>query len=223
MSEPTASPTRRAARPTIVTAIVLVVAVAAAVLLLTSSGQRGADPAVAADPGADPGADPALGDPDAPVVMVEYSDFACPFCGQFARDTKPELIRRYIDRGILYYVWRDAPMLGEPSRQAALAGRAAHAQGGFWAFHDALFAADQPALTPESLRAVAGEIGLDVDAFAADLAGEVHESDVERGLAEAFELGLTGTPSFTINGEIVIGAQPLEVFVEAIEAAHEQA
>jgi hypothetical protein len=85
----------------------------------------------------------ALGDVDAPVVMVNYSEFQCPFCGKFARDTEPELIEQYVEDGTLRIEWRDFPYLGPESTRAAPAGRAAAAQGRFWDFHDALFA-DQP-------------------------------------------------------------------------------
>ncbi len=211
------SATSRTPSPALLTALVLLAAgVVVALLLAAGSGE---------DAGATgaPGDDPTLGDPDAPVVIVEYSDFGCPYCGAFARDTKPAIVERYVDEGLVHYVWRDLPFQGEPSRQAAMAGREAHAQGRFWEFHEALFAEQQAGLSAERLRSLAGEAGLDGDAFEEAMASEAHAETVEASLAEGQELGLTGTPAFTINGEVLIGAQPLEVFVEAIDAALEAA
>lgn len=211
------STTSRTPSPALLTAGVLLAAGIVVALLLAAGG---GEDAVAT--GA-PGDDPALGDPDAPVVVVEYSDFGCPYCGAFARDTKPAIAERYIDEGLVHYVWRDLPYQGEPSRQAAMAGREAHAQGRFWEFHEGLFADQQAGLSADRLRSLADEAGLDLDAFEEAMASEAHAETVEASLAEGQELGLTGTPAFTINGEVLIGAQPLEVFVEAIDAALEAA
>ncbi|MFO8075041.1 MAG: DsbA family protein [Actinomycetota bacterium] len=215
-----ANPTRSSSRtpsPALLTVGVLLVAGVVVALLLAAGGDGDA---VATDT---PGEDPTLGDSDAPVVVVEYSDFGCPYCGAFARDTKPVIEERYIDEGVVRYVWRDLPYQGEPSRQAAMAGREAHAQGRFWEFHDALFAEQEAGLSADRLRSVAADVGLDLDAFEEAMAAEAHAEAVEASLAEGQELGLTGTPAFTINGEVLIGAQPLEVFTEAIDAAAEQA
>ena len=207
------SATSRTPNPALLTVGVLLAAgIVVALLLTAGSGED----AVATGAQGD---DPSLGDPDAPVVVVEYSDFGCPYCGAFARDTKPALVERYVDEGLVHYVWRDLPFQGEPSRQAAMAGREAHAQGRFWEFHEALFAEQQAGLSADRLRSLADEAGLDGAAFEEAMAAEVHAGTVEASLAEGQELGLTGTPAFTINGEVLIGAQPLEVFVEAIDAA----
>src|SRR5699024_10940926 len=85
----------------------------------------------------------AMGDVDAPVVLIEYSDFQCPFCGKFARDIAPEIVDKYVEEGIVRIEWRDFPYLGDDSWKGAKAGRAAAAQDKFWQFHDALYA-DQP-------------------------------------------------------------------------------
>ena len=71
----------------------------------------------------------ALGKPDAPVVMINYAELRCPFCAKFSRDIEPELIKRYVDAGVLRLEWRDFPIFGEESLEAAKAGRAAAAQG----------------------------------------------------------------------------------------------
>lgn len=81
----------------------------------------------------------AVGRADAPVVMIEYSDFQCAFCGQFARKTEPELLRSYVDKGLLRIEWRNFSVFGEESEQAALAGWAAGQQKKFWEFHDVAY------------------------------------------------------------------------------------
>lgn len=165
----------------------------------------------------------AIGDPDAPVVMLEWADFLCPFCGIIALETEPELIARYVDTGVLRIEWRDLPLQGEGALLAAVASRAAAAQGGFWEMHEALFTAelrDNPQrATPTALIDLAGSIGLDQAAFAEALTDEtlltaaIEEAQIGRGL------GMTGTPTFLVNGRPLVGAQPLEAFDEAIRTA----
>jgi protein-disulfide isomerase len=169
----------------------------------------------------------AMGDVDAPVVMVNYSDFQCPFCGKFARDTEPVLIERYVDEGTLRIEWRDFPYLGPESETAARAGWAAGAQDKFWAFHDAMYADQQPPnsgkLTPAYLTGIAEKVGLDVARFRKDMASKEASSAVQRDFAEGQRIGVTGTPAFLVNGMPVMGAQPTDVFVELIEQAEAQA
>jgi protein-disulfide isomerase len=163
----------------------------------------------------------ALGDVDAPVVMIEWSDFQCPFCGRFARETKPELIDRYVEEGVLRIEWRDLPVLGEESFTAALAGRAAAEQGAFWELHDAIYAEDRGRnageLDREPLIAMAADLGLDVERFEADLDDPALAEAVQADLQLGQSLGITGTPTFLINGHLVVGAQPTEMFAGAIE------
>ncbi len=169
----------------------------------------------------------AVGDVDAPVVMVSYSEFQCPFCGKFARDTEPELVERFVEDGTLRIEWRDFPYLGPESTAAARAGRAAAAQDGFWEFHDAMYADQQPPnsgrLTPDYLVEVAEGAGLDPARFREDMRSKATEAAVQRDFEEGQSIGVTGTPAFLVNGQPVMGAQPTEVFVELIEQAAQQA
>ncbi len=169
----------------------------------------------------------ALGKPDAPVVMIAYSDFQCPFCGKFARDTEPELIRKYVDTGILRIEWRDFPYLGPESMTAALAARAAGEQGKFWQFHDELYrtpgAPNSGRLTEEYLVGVATKINLDVAKFRADLGSPTVKGGVQRDFDEGQNIGVTGTPAFLVNGKPIIGAQPTAQFEQAIEQAAKSA
>ncbi|MFK5633921.1 MULTISPECIES: DsbA family protein [unclassified Ornithinimicrobium] len=168
----------------------------------------------------------AVGDVDAPVVIVNYSEFQCPFCGKFARDTAPAL-QEYVDDGTLRIEWRDFPYLGPESMTAALAGRAAAAQGEFWAFHDAMFADQQPPnsgrLTEDHLVGIAETVGLDTEQFVEDLSDGAAREAVEADFAEGQAIGVTGTPAFLVNGRPIIGAQPTEVFLQAVEQAADEA
>lgn len=169
----------------------------------------------------------ALGEADAPVVMVAYSEFQCPFCGKFARDTEPTLVEKYVEDGTLRIEWRDFPYLGEESNVAARGGRAAAAQDKFWEFEEAMYADQLPPnsgnLDEDYLVSVAEDIGLDVEKFRDDLDSAKHEAAVQQDFAEGQAIGVTGTPAFVINGVPVIGAQPTEVFEQTIEEAAEKA
>jgi len=121
-----------------------------------------------------PGDPLALGNPSAPVVIVEWGDFQCPFCGAFARDTEPPLLAQYVDAGKARLEWRDFAYLGPESTAAAVAARAAGRQGKFWAYHDALYAQQHAentgALSSGYLVGLARRLGLDPGRFQTDLA-----------------------------------------------------
>jgi protein-disulfide isomerase len=169
----------------------------------------------------------AMGAVDAPVVLIEWADFQCRFCAVFARQTEPELVERYVADGILRIEWRDYPILGEESLTAALGGRAAAAQGAFWEYHAAVFAEDRAVesgeLTADGLVTIAGELGLDTQRFEADLDDPALFAGVQRDWQEGQQLGITSTPVFLVDGHPVLGAQPLEVFTELIDAAASEA
>lgn len=174
---------------------------------------------------AEPTDDPtSLGAASAPVVMVAYSEFQCPFCGKFANETLPVLIEQYVDTGVVRIEWRDLPYLGEESFRAARAARAAAEQDAFWAYHDVLFADQVPKpnsghVTDDYLIGIAIDLGLDVDKFEADYEAGVGEDAIRLDLDAGTRAGVNGTPAFFVNGTPIIGAQPLEAFVQTIEAA----
>lgn len=174
-----------------------------------------------------PGDPMALGKVDAPVVMLAYSEFQCPFCGKFARDTEPTLVQRYVDAGTLRIEWRDFPYLGPESRTAAEAGRAAAAQGRFWEFHDAMYAHQLPPnsgrLDAEYVAGVAKRLGLDLGRFRADMRSAATKRAIAADFAQGQSIGVTGTPAFVINGVPIIGAQPTSVFEKTIEKAAREA
>ncbi|MBE0010999.1 MULTISPECIES: DsbA family protein [unclassified Arthrobacter] len=165
----------------------------------------------------------ALGAIDAPVVLVEYADYRCPFCGVFSRETLPALVDEYVASGELRIEWRDLPVFGAESHDAAVAGRAAGEQDKFWEFNEAVFAAAPErghiSLPREELIRIAEEVGVaDLAAFTADLDSEALEQAVQADAEEAAALGATGTPLFLVNDIPISGAQPLEVFEQTIDA-----
>ena len=166
---------------------------------------------------------PSLGSADAPVVMIEYGDFQCTFCGRFAREVEPELRDRYVESGTLRMEWRDFPYLGRGSVDAALAARAAQEQGKFWEYHDVLYRNQSGGFPREKLVELARESGLDAQRFESDLASGEYERAVAEDFQEGQQIGISGTPTFVINGEVLAGAQPLEVFEDAIERAKREA
>lgn len=187
--------------------------------------QRGADGQKPIEVGVDD--DPALGEEDAPVVIIEFSDFQCPFCKRFAEQTFPQLKRDYIDTGKVRFVFRDFPILRiHPNAGlAALAAECADEQGSFWEMHDLLFArqAEWAGSAQEQVRslfeAYGRELGLEEEAFAQCLATERYGEEILKDLREGVEAGVGGTPAFFINGEKLEGAWPYEKFREVIERA----
>ncbi|NYF98330.1 DsbA family protein [Janibacter cremeus] len=165
----------------------------------------------------------AMGDVDAPVVLIEYSDYRCPFCGAFARDTMPVLIEDYIDSGKLRFEWRDFPVFGDESLKGAMAARAAGEQDKYWQYHDAMYQ-DAPQrghldITDEKVMAWAKEADVpDLDQFEQDLDDPQLREKVEADAREAStQVGATGTPTFVIGDQKIVGAQPTDAFRDIID------
>jgi len=159
--------------------------------------------------------EPARGPADAPVTIVGYSDFECPYCAR-GHKTMHELRERYGNK--LRLVFRNFPLSFHASaRKAAEAALCAHAQGKFWEMHDKLFASND-ALAVEQLKGYAGDLGLDRASFDDCLDGGAKGSEVEEQIAVAEKLGIKGTPAFFVNGIAMMGAMPLEEFVQVIDA-----
>lgn len=157
--------------------------------------------------------DRSRGPADAPVVIIEFSDFECPFCRQ-ATATINALLARY--PGQIRFVYKDFPLPTHPyAFKAAEAGHCAHDQDKFWEYHDKLFAT-QDALDVESLKIHAGELGLDMDAFATCLDDAQHAEAVNAEMSTGRSYGASSTPTLFINGRPVFGAMPLNVFDEIV-------
>ena len=131
-------------------------------------------------------------------------------------------MERYVENGTVRYEWRDFAYLGQESVNAALAARAAQEQGRFWEYHDVLYenqgSVNSGAFSDEALVSFAEEVGLDTEQFEAALTSGRYESVVQSDLREAQNAGIQGTPSFTINGQRIVGPQPLNAFEQLIEA-----
>jgi protein-disulfide isomerase len=159
--------------------------------------------------------DPSLGPASAPVTLVEFSDFQCPFC-QRVSPTLKQVKETYGDK--VRVVWKDFP-LTQIHPQAFKASEAAHCaadQGKFWEFHDRLFA-NQQALQPADLKKHAADLGLDGAAFATCLDSSKYGERVRDGVAQGSRLGVNSTPTIYINGRVLSGAQPYEAFVAIID------
>jgi protein-disulfide isomerase len=168
----------------------------------------------------DPEHDHVRGPADAPVTLVEYGDFECPYCGQ-AESAIRELLS---DFGDVRYVWRNLPLTDvHPQAQiAAEAAEAAGAQGAFWEMHDTLLS-HQDELQPNDLLRYAGELGLDVDRFHDDLRSHEHAGRIAEDVDSADLSGVTGTPSFFVNGHRHVGAYDLANLSAAVRAARGRA
>jgi protein-disulfide isomerase len=168
----------------------------------------------------------AYGPVDAPVTLVVYNDFQCPFCAVWAKDTEPTMME-YADAGDLRIEWRDINAFGPVSVRAAQAAFAAGQQDAYVEYHHALFedGEKRPAdeLTDEALIALAGELGLDVERFSADLDSPEVAAGVQANVDEAAAIGVYSTPAFLVGGTPILGAQPTEVFVQAYEEARAKA
>jgi protein-disulfide isomerase len=172
-----------------------------------------------------------LGSADAPVTIIEFTDLQCPYCALFARDTWPRLRKEYVDTGKVRFATRDLPLrFHDFALPAAVAARCAGAQGKYWQYREALFAA-QSTLGSEPYDALAASLGLDAPRFAACRADPATLESVKADAALAAANGITGTPTFVIGrvvageftGEVVAGAEPFEAFAPRIEALLKEA
>jgi protein-disulfide isomerase len=159
--------------------------------------------------------DPSLGSAKAPVTIVEFSDFQCPFCLR-AAPTLKQLRTAYGDKVRL--VWKDFPLtqIHPEAFKAGEAGHCAAEQGKFWEYHDKLFS-NQQALQPDDLKKYAASLGMDADKFNACLDTSKHAEVVRGGVAQGTMLGVNSTPTVFVNGRRVSGAQPYEVFAAVVD------
>jgi protein-disulfide isomerase len=159
------------------------------------------------------------GGSQAPLTLIEFSDFRCSFCRKFWQDTLPTIDKKYIKTGKLRFIYRHLAILGAPSMAAAQAAECAGAQGKFWEYHDKLFsrAGSPMAFSDASLKSYAKELKLKSGDFNQCLDSGKFRSKVEGESGVAAYLGIRGTPAFLINGQLLVGAQPFEVFESVFE------
>lgn len=158
--------------------------------------------------------DPYIGNDDAKVVIVEFSDFNCQYCKRFHDETLQPLLEAYEDD--IQFVYRDFAILGPSSVDSAVAAECANEQGAFWEYHDMLFE-NQGAFSDDDLIGYAEQLELDTDAFSACLEDPEFINEVRRDSAAAQQVGARGTPAFLVNGQFVSGAQPFEAFAAIID------
>ena len=166
----------------------------------------------------------AIGDVDAPVVLVEWADMRCPYCALVATQTLPEVITKYVDTGKVRIEFRDVSFFGEQSTDAAVALRAAAEQGRFQQFLDTVFAAapdkGHADLPRTRLVELAKDAGVpDLAKFEADLSREDLHAAVAASTTTAQQLGVQSVPFFVVNGTAFAGAQPMATFTEVLDQA----
>lgn len=168
-------------------------------------------------------ADPlAIGDVDAPVTMVVFSDYQCPFCASWSDETLPVMME-YVDDDLLRIEWRDLNVFGPESERASKAAFAAALQDKFWEYHDELFAngdiREPSGLSEDALVELAADLELDTEQFSDDM----HSDEVAETILEnqrlGTDLGAYSTPAFVLGGEPLMGAQPTAVFIDAVDDA----
>lgn len=175
--------------------------------------------------------DPSLGRADAPVVLVEFSDYQCPYCARHSLNTMPRIKKEYVDTGRIRYVFKDMPLpFHKDARKAAEAAHCAGEKGKYWEMHDLIFK-NQRKLSVDDLKGYGASLGLKKAAFNKCLDDGRYAEDVKNDLKAAQAAGLRGTPSFIVGkmnkddmvaGRVIRGAQPYEAFKAAIDAMLEK-
>src|SRR5436309_2509191 len=176
----------------------------------------------------DIGKQPFKGAANAKVAIIEFSDFQCPFCGRYDKDTYPQIAKEYIDTGKVKYIWRDYPLdFHQNAEKAAEAAHCAGEQGKFWEMHDRLFA-NQQNIAAADLPKHAQALGINVSLFQQCLDSGRFAAEIKKDIADAGNVGISGTPSFLIgivqpNGSVtvtrkLVGAKPYSDFKSAIDS-----
>jgi len=165
--------------------------------------------------------DAVKGDKDAPVTIIEFSDYECPYCKRYVDNTLSQITEKYIKTGKVKYIFRDFPLgFHKSARPAGIAAECFRKQTddeGYWDFHDKLFENNRE-MTAENLKAWAVEMGADGGKFDTCMADPAMAKELDDDMAEGSKYGVRGTPAFFINGINLSGAQPFAKFEEIIEA-----
>ncbi len=174
--------------------------------------------------------DAVLGDPDAPVTIIEFSDFQCPFCRKFWADAYPQIKEEYIDTGKVKFVYRDFPLtsihpMAEASAMAAECVQEAGGDEAYYEYQDKMYGEQMildggavrstVSYTNDDLKKWAKDIGYDIDDCLDD---QKFKSEVQKDLQDGSAAGVRGTPAFFINGQLLSGAQPFSAFKQVIDA-----
>ena len=165
-----------------------------------------------------------MGDKNAPVKIIEYADFQCPFCRQYWQETEPQIIKTYIATGKVFYEYRSVgAFIGPESASAAKAAYCAGDQGKFWEYHDVLYSnwtgENVGDFAPDKLSQYAVATGLAQKTFEECLSLDKYSNQIQEDVANAKASGIHSTPSFLINGKLIEGALPFSVFQHVIDTA----
>ena len=167
-----------------------------------------------------------LGDKNAPVTIVEYGDYQCPFCARFFEQTEPLLIANYVKTNKARIVFRNFQFLGPESAAAAASTECAKDQSKFWAYHNALYGAESADgkenngnLTGTLFVKLAGDVGMNTKTFTDCIDSGKYVNQVAKDATDAQALGVNSTPTTYINGQQFLGALPYQQFADAIDAA----
>lgn len=164
-----------------------------------------------------------MGDPNAPVYIIEYGDFQCPYCLKFWTDSEKQLIEEYVNTDKVYFEYRSFPILGVESNWAAEGAYCAGDQGKFWEYHDTLFTnwtgENVGDFTKDKLIKYAEALDLNMDEFEACISQEKYKGAVEQDKAAGEASGVKATPTFFINGVKIEGAQAYSILKQFIEQA----
>ena len=169
---------------------------------------------------------PILGNPSAPITIVEFGDYQCEQCYAWFHNTKPAIVQNYIDTGKVNLVFVDLAFLGRDSPKAAQASYCAEDQGMYWEYHDLLYTSQESVdggwANSERLKAFAFSLGLDMGLFESCLDSEKYSKRVQYNIQQAKENGVRGTPGFFIVGpneqQQIGGAQPFSVFKKTLDS-----
>ncbi len=163
--------------------------------------------------------DAVLGEKKAKVTIVEFSDYECPFCGRFHQQTLPQIKENYIKTGKVKLIYRDFPLgFHAQAQKAAEAAECAGEENKYYEMHDKLFT-DGVQGGVDSFKKFAADIGLNTAKFNDCLDSGKMAAETQKDQSDGAQYGVTGTPAFFINGQLVSGAQPYQVFQQAIEQA----
>lgn len=162
------------------------------------------------------------GEENAPITIVEFSDYQCPFCERFYSQTLPSMLSDYVESGKVKLVFKDLPLPFHPNADnAAVAARCGGEQGNYWGMHDELFGNQESWVSlpdpSETFAGYATKIGLDGGKLKDCMKSGKFDKVIQENVREANKVGLSGTPSFVINGLSVVGAQPYQVFQQVLD------
>lgn len=164
---------------------------------------------------------PILGNPKAPLTLVEFGDFQCPFCGRFFETTEKDLIEKYVKTGKAKFAFRNFAFLGPESQWAAVAAECAKEQGKFWEYHDYLYShqagENRGAFSKDNLKQFASILGFNKTEFNFCLDSDKYFKEVQKDTEDGKQFGVSGTPTTFVNGKKVVGAVSISEFEAAIK------